>query len=39
MGDALEEVALWEGIVVMLNVVLWGWELAIQNVDPAAECV
>ena len=37
-GDVLGEVALWGGIVVVLNVVLWGWELGSQNVDPAAEC-
>ena len=37
-GDVLEEVALWEGIVVVLDVMLWGWELGIQNVDPVAAC-
>ena len=37
-GDVLKEVALWEGIVVVLDVVLWGWGLGIQNVDPVAAC-
>ena len=37
-GDVLEEVALWEGIVVVLDVMQWGWELGIQNVDPVAAC-
>ena len=37
-GDVLEEVALWEGIVVVLDVVLCGWELGSQNVDLVVEC-
>ena len=37
-GDVLEEVARWEGIVVVLDVVLWGWELGSQNVDLVVEC-
>ena len=37
-GDVLEEVARREGIVVVLDVMLWGWELGIQNVDPFAAC-
>ena len=34
----MEEVALWEGIVAVLDVMPWGWELGIQNVDPVAAC-